>query len=109
MTTTEDRLHADWAAWHAEREDWLSEPHGWLSLTALYWLTEAPTAYPDLPGTWRATGDGGVEVTAAVADGLIVDDAVLDGTVRLEPVDGVPGVLVTVGDRKIEVIRRTDS
>jgi uncharacterized protein len=119
MTTTEHTLVADWAAWHAEREELLREPHGWLSLTGLYWLDTTPAQYPDLPGTWRADGTGGVEITAAAADELEVDGSVVDGTVRVEPVDGLPGALVTVHarngapgraqDRKVEVIRRTDT
>jgi uncharacterized protein len=99
-------LEREWAQWHAQREQELRTPHGWLSLTGLHWLTAEPTEFPGLPGRWRATGDGGVELTA---DG----DAALDGepvrgTVRLEPVDGLPGVLVEAGERRIEVIRRTD-
>ncbi|MGI5131453.1 DUF1684 domain-containing protein [Pseudonocardia sp. CA-107938] len=105
--TTHSDLATDWAAWHAEREETLREPHGWLSLTALHWLDEHATAFPDLPGTWRATGDGGVEITA---DGeLTVDGAPVRGTVRVAPVDGQPGVLVAAGERRVEVIRRTDS
>jgi uncharacterized protein (DUF1684 family) len=60
-----------------------------------------------VPGTWRATGDGGVELTAAGDAAL--DGSPVEGTVRLEPVDGKPGVLVEIGERKVEVIRRTDS
>jgi uncharacterized protein (DUF1684 family) len=107
MTTTEDRLQADWQTWHEEREELLRTPHGWLSLTGLHWLDTAPTEFPDLPGRWRATGDGGVELTAHGQ--AVVDRAPVDGTVRLEPVDGKPGVLVEAGERRIEVIRRTDS
>lgn len=107
MTTTETRLQADWTAWHDEREEQLRTPHGWLSLTALHWLDAEPAGFADLPGRWRATGDGGVEVTA---DGdLAVDGTPVRGTVRLEPVDGKPGVLVEAGERRIEVVRRTDS
>jgi uncharacterized protein (DUF1684 family) len=111
MTTTEDRLQADWTTWHDEREEQLRAPHGWLSLTALHWLDSAPTEFPDLPGRWRATGDGGVELSAAptAAGALAVDGEPVRGTVRLEPVDGKPGVLVEAGERGVEVIRRTDS
>jgi uncharacterized protein (DUF1684 family) len=110
-----------WAAWHTEREALLREPHGWLSLTGLHWLTSTAAAYPDLPGSWRATDDGGVEITTetttetttgtttAAADALEIDGVTVDGTVRIEPKDGQPGVLVTVGARRVEVIRRTDS
>jgi uncharacterized protein (DUF1684 family) len=99
-------LASDWESWHAEREQTLALPHGWLSLSGLHWLDTEARAYPDLPGTWRATGDGGVEITAAAADGVAVDGAPVDGTARVEPVDGKPGVLVAVGERRVEVLRR---
>jgi uncharacterized protein len=104
MTTTE----LDWTTWHAAREDELRLPHGWLSLTALEWVPEEPVSYPGLPGTWRATAEG-VEVTAAAADGLVAHGEPVDGTVLLQPVDGLPGELVLVGDRKVEVARRTNA
>ena len=100
-------LAGEWAAWHAEREDVLRAPHGWLSLTGLHWLVGEPRSYQDLPGTWRAR-DGGADITAEAADGVVVDGAVVDGTARVEPVDGKPGVLVTVGERRVEVIRREE-
>jgi uncharacterized protein (DUF1684 family) len=109
MTTTESTLQQEWTAWHAAREADLRTPHGWLSLTALEWLAAEPREIPGLPGTWRATGDGGVEVTASRADGLAVEGTPVDGTVRLEPKDGLPGERVTVGDRVVEIARRTDS
>jgi uncharacterized protein len=108
MTTTEPGLRAAWAAWHANREEQLREPHGWLSLTALHWLDDTPRAFPGLPGTWRARGESGVELTAAAPDGLQIDDQTVEGTTTLEPGDGLPGVLVTHGDRRVEVIRRTE-
>jgi uncharacterized protein len=115
MTTTPTQdtdLAEAWAAWHADRETLLREPHGWLSLTGLHWLTGVAAAYPDLPGSWRATDDGGVEITAettTAADQLEIDGVAVSGTVRIEPKDGQPGVLVAVGERRIEAIRRTDS
>ena len=53
-------------------------------------MTAAPTSRPE------------------AADGVVVDGAVVDGTARVEPVDGKPGVLVTVGERRVEVIRREE-
>ncbi|MEJ2887654.1 DUF1684 domain-containing protein [Actinomycetospora aeridis] len=106
MTSTVD-LAQDWATWHAERENDLRAPHGWLSLTGLHWLDGEARAYQDLPGTWRAA-DGGAEVTAAAGDDVSVDGVPVDGTVRVEPVDGKPGALVAVGERRVEVIRREE-
>jgi uncharacterized protein len=111
MTVTEDHrtLQADWQAWHDEREATLREPHGWLALTALEWLDDTPRAIADLPGTWRAPGDGTVEITATAEDGVSVGGEPVDGTRVVTPVDGAPGVLVSVGERVVELARRTDS
>ena len=106
MTSLESALRQEWAAWHREREEQLRTPHGWLSLTALHWLDATARSFDGIPGTWRATGDGGVELTA---DGdAALDGTPVAGTVRLEPVDGQPGVLVEIGERRVEVIRRHD-
>jgi uncharacterized protein len=111
MTVTDDRasLQADWQAWHDEREETLREPHGWLALTALEWLDPTPRTIADLPGTWSAPGDGSVAITASADDGVVVDGETVDGTRSVRPVDGAPGVLVTVGERVVELARRTDS
>lgn len=110
MTTLESPLQHEWATWHRDREEQLSTPHGWLSLTALHWLDGTARAFDGIPGTWRATGDGGVELTADgdPENGPALDGTPVTGTVRLEPVDGQPGVLVEIGERRVEVIRRTD-
>ncbi len=109
MTSTSTDLHIAWYAWHAEREERLRAPHGWLSLTALHWLTPEPSTVAGLPGRWSATPDG-VRITAVAADGLVVrDDGPIEGTVVLHPVDGQPGVLVDAAERVVEIARRTDS
>ena len=69
-TTEQTAFTADWASWHAQREATLAEPHGWLSLAGLHWIDDTARAYPHLPGTWRATAEGAVEVTATAADGV---------------------------------------
>jgi uncharacterized protein (DUF1684 family) len=112
MTSTISDLHIPWAAWHAAREDELRAPHGWLSLTALQWLTPEPSAVEGLPGLWSASPDG-VVVTATAADGLVVravrEPRRIDGTITLHPVDGLPGTLIEAGDKIVEVARRTDT
>src|ERR1700712_4309553 len=89
-------FEAAWSQWHTEREGYYGDPLGWVSLTGLYWLTEQFETVADLPGRWRADADAGY------VDGL-------EGTERLEPVEGALGLLVEDGDRRIEVIRRTGS
>src|ERR1700761_2222264 len=94
--TSAATFEAAWHEWHGERERSYADPLGWVSLTGLYWLTEEFEAVADLPGRWRADSD------AVYVEGI-------DGTDRLEPVEGAPGVLVQAGERRIEVIRRTGS
>jgi uncharacterized protein len=100
MTTTADTAAATfetaWNQWHSERERFYRDPLGWVSLTGLYWLTDEFEPVADLPGRWRADAD------AVYVQGI-------DGTDRLEPVEGAPGLLVDAGERRIEVIRRTGS
>jgi uncharacterized protein (DUF1684 family) len=62
----------------------------------LYWLTDEFETVADLPGRWRADAE------AVYVEGI-------DGTERLEPAEGAPGLFVAAGDRRIEVIRRTGS
>jgi uncharacterized protein (DUF1684 family) len=100
MTTTADTAEATfeaaWNEWHSERERYYGDPLGWVSLTGLYWLTDEFDTIADLPGRWRADDD------AVYVEGI-------EGTERLEPVEGAPGLLVDDGERRIEVIRRTGS
>ncbi len=94
--TAETTFDAAWNQWHTERERHYDDPLGWVSLTGLYWLTDEFQTVADLPGRWRADAD------AAYVQGI-------DGTERLEPTEGAPGLFVEAGDRRIEVIRRTGS
>jgi uncharacterized protein len=94
--TTLAAFEAAWHEWHGDRERSYADPLGWVSLTGLYWITEEFAAVADLPGRWRADAE------AVYVQGI-------EGTERLEPVEGAPGLLVQAGDRRIEVIRRTGS
>jgi uncharacterized protein len=100
VTTTADSAEATfdeaWNDWHSGRERYYGDPLGWVALTGLYWLSDEFETVADLPGRWRADAD------AVYVEGI-------EGTDRLEPVEGAPGLLVADGDRRIEVIRRTGS
>jgi uncharacterized protein (DUF1684 family) len=118
MTVTDDRaaavaesdLTAGWTRWHSLREAELRAEHGWLSITAFHWLTEAPTTLPGLPGRWHSRG-GWAQLTASGRDGLAAADGPAAGT----PVHG--SIVARVdeagstnwvrhGDRVIELLRR---
>jgi hypothetical protein len=39
-----------WAQWHVEHERRLADPHGFLAITSLNFLTATPQRFPDAPG-----------------------------------------------------------
>lgn len=101
----DDSAPADWLAWRAARDAELADPHGWLSLTGLHWLTADAAPYDDLPGRWWA-GPDGIHVDPAGAAGLTLDGAALRGpTVVWTAAGGAAGDLRD-GDRVLETIGR---
>jgi uncharacterized protein (DUF1684 family) len=95
----------EWLAWRAAREADLAQDHGWLSLTAFAWLSDRPTGIPGLPGTWWVDGDG-AHVSVAAADGLLVDDAPVAGSVSSDVPEGASRLWVHHGERVVELLRR---
>ena len=64
MTTTlpeRDVFARAWADWHRQHEARLADPHGFLTVTALHWLTGTAQRFDGVPGAW-STGPDGVEV-----------------------------------------------
>ena len=94
--TASGTFEADWNDWHEDRERYYGDPLGWVSITGLHWLSEEFDTVADLPGRWSA------DAHALYVEGI-------EGTQRLEPAEGAPGLFVEAGDRRIEVIRRTGS
>lgn len=107
MTTSITSVfETEWARWHHAREDRLRDPLGFLSLTALHWLTDRPERLPDVPGTWWVTDDK-VFITAQPADRLEYDGVGIAGVQIITPAEGAPGLRVRQVNRVFEVIRRT--
>ena len=46
------RLRGEWQAGDDAREERLRDPHGWLAITAIHWLSPAPQRFDDVPGAW---------------------------------------------------------
>ncbi|MEU6147462.1 DUF1684 domain-containing protein [Streptomyces sp. NPDC047081] len=97
----------EWKKWQEKRVESVAEPYGPLALTGTHWLDDHPGGrLPDIPGVWRADGDG-VVLTADGADGLTVDGRPLDGEVRLAADTGaVAAARVAVGERRLVVLVR---
>lgn len=94
MTATPDRFVDDWQQWHAERNDGLRQPLGWLSLTALHWLDETPASFDEASGSWHVDGDS-------------VIHSVDDSTTGYQPAEGAAGLEVEFDRGFVEIIKRT--
>jgi uncharacterized protein (DUF1684 family) len=104
--TAADAETAGWRAWRDARDAELADPHGWLSLTALHWLTTTPAVHGDLPGLWWADATG-VHVRAAAGDPAVTLDGapVTTTTTVWDPERGSAGDL-RHGDRRLEPVVR---
>ena len=98
-------LLGDWQAWHDAREQRLRDPRGWLGITAIHWLTDAPARFDDLPGAWSCHERG---ATVVLDDGetLTAGSTVLAaGAHELGPLDEA-GLRVSFGGAVAEVAVR---
>ncbi|WP_028045286.1 DUF1684 domain-containing protein [Cellulomonas sp. URHE0023] len=108
VLTDTDTFTAEWEAWHASRDAYFAEPHGWVAITSLHWLTAEPVVFDEFPGRWTAAPGQVLTIEAAAQDGLVLPDGdVVDGVSTLDPVEGGPGLRVRSGDLILEVARRT--
>src|SRR3954469_11370075 len=94
-----------WAQWHAEHERQLAEPHGFLAVTSLNFLTGDSRRFPDAPGEW-STGPDGVVVELADDEALTVDGVTVTGRHEFGVLGERSGVNARAGDAVIEVAKR---
>ncbi|KAA2262557.1 DUF1684 domain-containing protein [Solihabitans fulvus] len=94
-----------WEQWHAEHERAVGDPHGFLAVTSLRWLTAEPTRFPDAPGEWSSTAAG---VTVELADGeeLTVHGTAVRGWHDFGIIAERASVLAGAGDAVVEVAKR---
>src|SRR5580692_4875241 len=100
-----DEFSAEWNAWHRRQEARLSDPHGFLAITSLNWLTDEPQRFPDAPGEW-ATGPDGVVVELADGEELVIDGTPVRGRHSFGVIPERGGVNAICGDAVIEVAKR---
>jgi uncharacterized protein (DUF1684 family) len=98
-------FRTEWDQWHSDHEKRRADPHGFLSITGLHWLTTAPQRIAGAPGEW-ATGPEGVTVTLGDGESLTVDGATVTGKHTFAPLAERADITVGHGDAKIEIARR---
>jgi hypothetical protein len=100
-----DDFMGEWQAWRDEREQRLRAPHGWLSITAIHWLSATPQRFVDAPGEWSGE-ERAATVTLSPSESLSLDGTVLGpGSHRLGPVDEL-GLRVGFGEAVAQVAER---
>jgi uncharacterized protein (DUF1684 family) len=75
-TATAEQL---FATYHARREESVVQPKGNLALVNTQWVDSEQTIW-GVPGTWAPAPEGGLKVTAAASDGIVVDGVLVDGS-----------------------------
>jgi uncharacterized protein (DUF1684 family) len=73
------------ATFRSRREQSVVQPTGSLALVNTQWV-DSPQTIWGVPGSW-APAAGGLEVTAAAADNIVVDGTLVDGTVLVRGKD----------------------
>jgi uncharacterized protein (DUF1684 family) len=96
---------SDWQHWHVRHESALADPHGFLSITAIHWLSDQPERFPDAPGAWSSS-DAGVIVELAAGEELAVDGVPVRGRYSFGVIPERAGVNATFGDAVVEVAKR---
>jgi uncharacterized protein (DUF1684 family) len=96
---------ACWTAWHREHETRRADPHGFLAVTGLHWLTDRPQRLDGVPGRW-STGPEGPRVTLDPGEELAVDGRPVAGSHAFGPIAERDGRTAVAGDVVVEVARR---
>ncbi|MEQ6903483.1 DUF1684 domain-containing protein [Nocardioides sp. YIM 152588] len=94
-----------WQAFRDAREARLRDQHGYLSITALHWLTDEPQRLDGVPGAWWQEGDA-VRVRLSPGESLGLDGADLGSGVHTLGAVPEEGRTVTFGDAVAEVADR---
>ncbi|UXW86464.1 DUF1684 domain-containing protein [Microbacterium azadirachtae] len=101
----QDPFAREWDRWHDAHEERRADPHGFLAVTGLFWLTAEPRRFPGLPGEWF-TGVTGPVVVLAEDEALTVDGAEATGTHAFGPLAERGGVTVGFEGGVVEVAKR---
>jgi uncharacterized protein len=95
----------EWSEWREQRDRALSNPHGFLAVTGLHWLTSEPARFDDAPGEW-ATSDDGVRVVLDPDESLNVEGVSVSGVHDFDVTDESKSIMAVFDDAVIEVATR---
>jgi uncharacterized protein (DUF1684 family) len=101
----QDTFTREWRRWHERHERARADPHGFLAITAIHWLSDEPTRFEDVPGAWSSRTDG-VRVVLAEDETLDIDGATVQGHHDFGVVDERASVMAGFDDAVVEVARR---
>lgn len=93
-----------WTTWHEGFERERADPHGFLAITGLHWLSEKGDRFDDAPGLWWSDQQG-VHVNLADGEVLIVDDEPVRGDFNFGRVDP-RGRRASFDDGEVEIASR---
>lgn len=95
----------DWQAWHEQREKQLADPHGFLAVTGLSWLSDDPVPVPGAPGKWWSDAEG-AHVDLGEGEELVVAGEAVTGRYDFGVIPERGGIDAAFGDAVIEVAKR---
>lgn len=105
IDTTASTFVGEWEDWHRAHETRRADPHGFLAVTGLFWLQDAPAPLPGIPGVWSTGADGPV-VELTDDEFLSIDGVPTTGRHAFGPLAERGGVTVGFDAGVIEVARR---
>ncbi len=100
-----DEFAREWEAWHRAHEKRRADPHGFLAVTGLFWLSAEPTEIPGIPGLWSADAEGPAVLLGA-DEQLVHDGTPITGTHRFAPIAERGGITVGFDGGVIEIAKR---
>jgi uncharacterized protein len=104
-TTVVDAFGREWEEWHRHHEGILADPHGFLSITSIHWLTSEDQVFHDVPGRW-STGPEGVIVALNPGEELVVDGTQVVDRHCFGVIPERASIFAGFGNSKVEVAKR---
>lgn len=111
--TSQTPFESAWTHWHDAHEILRRDPHGFLAVTDLHWITTEAAALAGAPGTWRLADDA-VHVTLGAGESLLRDGVELNAAKNLNaegelvfgPIEERDGINLGHGNSVLELAKR---